>query len=100
MNITKLFLHISTLGPLGHLTASGTVATIVTIPFVVGIRSLFPGDLANGLFIILFVIFSLFAIHQALVVLHRAHDPYEIVLDEVVGCFITFWAIPLTAQSL
>ncbi len=100
MNYSKLYVHVATLGPIGYVTASGTVATIVTIPFMFWLRSIMPENLAYGGFVFGFLLVSLWIVHKALAQFKRVDDPSEIVLDEVVGCLITFVAIPLSVESI
>ena len=100
MKISRLSLFIATLGPIGYMIASGTVTTIISIPFVCWLRHIFPNSIHYALFVFVFCVTSLLAVRSALKQLRRLDDPSEIVLDEVVGCLITFFAIPLSAQSL
>lgn len=100
MKISRLCLFISTLGPIGYMIASGTVATIISIPFVYWLQHTFANPIHYALFVFLFSVISLLAIRSALKQMRRLDDPSEIVLDEMVGCLITFFAIPLSAQSM
>lgn len=100
MNMSRIYLYIATLGPFGYVTASGTVATIITVPFMFWVRSMLPGRFAYGVFVFLFLIMSLWVVHKALAQFKHVGDPSEIVLDEVVGCLITFWAVPLSVESI
>lgn len=100
MNMSRMYLFIATMGPIGYVTASGTVATIVTIPIMYWLRSMLPGRASYGILILGILVFSLWVIHKALTKFKRVEDPSEIVLDEFVGCLITFWAVPLSVESI
>jgi len=46
------------------------------------------------------IVLSWFIIKKALEAMDRSDDPSEIVLDEVLGCLLAFWAIPLSTPIL
>ena len=94
------YTFVATLGPIGYLTAPGTIASIITIPGMFWLRMLFPSSVAYGGIVMVFVIASLYVVHKARVHFKRHEDPPEIVIDEVVGCLVTFWAIPLCTSSV
>ncbi len=96
----SFYTFIATLGPIGYLTVPGTIATIVTIPFMFWLRMLFPSPFVYGGIVFLFLIVSLWVVHKARRYFKRHEDPPEIVIDEVVGCLITFWVIPLSTSSV
>lgn len=100
MNCVRIATIISTLGPIGYFGGSGTVATIVTLPFVFWTHTLIPSQRMYLVFIGGMFVFSLVLVHYALKTFKRHDDPSEIVLDEVMGCLLTFWGIMLTPQSL
>lgn len=100
MNMTRLCALISTLGPIGYFGASGTVATLVTLPFVYWTHTVLPVPRIYLGFIILFFVLSMLIVTEALKVFKRHDDPSEIVLDEVMGCLLTFWGIALTTKSI
>jgi len=93
----KLCKYIATLGPVGYLPAPGTMGTLATLPLVYFLSSLFIFD--QCLFILLFTCISYFIIKNALQYF-LVTDPSEIILDEVVGCLITFIGINFSWQSL
>lgn len=100
MNIKKsLCVHIATLGPVGYLVAPGTVATFLTMPCMYLLRAWLP----SGPYLVLLVA-SLFAavpvINCALEYFKEDQDPSQIVLDEVIGCLVTFYSIPLCWQTM
>jgi phosphatidylglycerophosphatase A len=93
--------RLATLGPLGYLIAPGTVATLLTLPFVYLINQWVEGN--NLIYFIIFLLFTaiaFFIIQRALIIIKRHDNPDEIILDDIIGCLLTFWMIPLTAQSL
>lgn len=89
----------ATLGPLGYMQAPGTIATLLSVPFVYYLRTSIS-DIGYVIFIIIFFIVSFFCIEQALLYFRDTHDPAEIVLDECLGCFITFYQVPMTISFL
>lgn len=100
MNLEKLALQICTLGPIGYFGASGTVATLFTLPLVYLIHNFFGNSwLYLGIISLLFFV-SIFLVNKALAYLHHKEDPSEIVLDELIGCLLTFWAITLSSKSI
>ncbi len=101
MNMNKIYVFLSTLGPIGYMEASGTMATLVTIPLVYWLRTTIANEFIYcGIIAIIFLV-SLFIVRKALHALKRTdEDPSEIVLDEVVGCMITFCGIAVTTQNL
>ncbi len=100
MNWQKIPAFLSTLGPIGYVTASGTVATLVTIPFVFWLQSVLPIPRHYIAAVGILCIICTFIVQKAVSYFDRHDDPSEIVLDEVIGCFITFWGIALTTQSV
>lgn len=100
MNLIKICTYIATLGPIGYFGASGTVATFVTLPLVYLLNSIIPSQrLYLGMIIITFAL-SMFIVSKALKNFKRHDDPSEIVLDEVMGCLLTFWGIALSPKSV
>ena len=99
METKNIFVYLSTLGPVGYLPAPGTMATLVTLPLIYFLSFL---DLSP----VLWLIFSCCAVIFSLKIIGRAleqfklRDPSEIVLDEVVGCLVVFYAVPITFVSL
>lgn len=93
----KLCKFIATLGPVGYLPAPGTMGTLATLPLVYLLSSLFILD--QCLFVLLFTFISYFIIKNSLPYF-SVSDPSYIILDEVVGCLITFIGIDLSWQSL
>ena len=96
--INQVFLALSTMGPIGYLKAPGTMATIATLPIVLVIRSIMP---TSQYLIVLFfsTIFAFFCIKKSLVFFKNG-DPSEIVIDEYIGCLVTFCALPMQRSTL
>lgn len=99
MNISRVWVYLSTLGPIGYMSAPGTVATLLTMPLVFWLRTMIPDQRMFGIFLVLFFFLCVLIIHKALQRLKRLDDPSEIVLDEVIGCLFTFWGISLYLQT-
>jgi phosphatidylglycerophosphatase A len=92
-----LFLHIATLGPIGYLPASGTFATVAT---VIALFFL-PYTMSWHYLLFLAIVYSVshYCI-TALLPIFNSNDPSQIVVDEVIGCLVTFYAIPISGISL
>ncbi len=100
MNITNWCVRIATLGPVGYLGASGTIATILTVPAVYWISSIVSDQrLYLGMVVCMFAL-SMVIVTRAMRKFKRHDDPSEIVLDEVVGCLLVFWGIALSPKSV
>ena len=100
MNITRMCTIIATLGPVGYFGASGTVATILALPLVYLLRAKFPSPHMYIVAAICLYFLSVVIVKKALHHIKRHNDPSEIVIDEVVGCILVFWGIPLIAKSI
>jgi len=85
---------IATLGPIGYLPAPGTAGSLVAAIFGVFITIYF-GIMTLVVMIVIAALVSFPAIdaHHALT---GKHDNKEIIIDEVVGQWLVFLAIPLT----
>lgn len=87
--------RIATLGPIGYLPASGTWASLVTILVIYILQvisiSKFVYTSITGPLLLL----SMYSIKSSLS-FFKHHDPKEIVIDEVLGCWITFLYIPFS----
>jgi phosphatidylglycerophosphatase A len=85
-----------TLSKIGYVPACGTMATLVTMPIVVMI-SWFNIDYS----VILATSIGVgFALVRASLPFFDKKDPHEIVIDEVVGCLVTFYGIALSPMTL
>ncbi len=85
--IPQICRFIATLGPIGYLSAPGTMGTVVTLPFVylsLGLSVTWQLAIIAVLFFV-----SYFIVDQALSCF-STDDPSQIVLDEVIGTFVTF----------
>lgn len=102
MNIlNRICLFVATLGPIGYLSAPGTMGTICAIPLVIWLSRmchLFSFG-CEELVVALFALLAVAIIHQALFLVYEL-DPSEIVLDEVIGFMVTMLWMPLTLSSL
>lgn len=93
-NLHQVARMLATLGPIGHLPARGTIASLVALgalyisaPYVT--PCLLPSIMIS------IVGFSLIAIHYALFSF-KTSDPQEIVLDEVAGFMFSMYLFPKT----
>ena len=86
----KILKSLSTLGFVGYLPAPGTMGTVASLPLVYCL-SFLSMPWQTGILSIAFVL-SYFVIDGALKHFHES-DPSQIVLDEVIGCLITFYCI-------
>lgn len=96
--MSRLFIYLATLGPLGHLVGSGTVGSLVAI-FFVFLNNYFLNLNSQAILISSLIIVSLIIINLA-----RRHfiysDPKEIIIDEFVGCLIACFGIPFNLTSI
>ena len=100
MNSNEFAATISTLGPVGYFGASGTIASVLTLPLVYMLHQYLPNPWHYLTVIIILAAISLALVHGALVHLRNKKDPSEVVIDEVIGCLLTFWGVALTNQSI
>ena len=86
--------HIATLGPIGYLPYPGTWGTLCAIPlvYVTRIYNLIPYFSDDKCIIVLLMLFALGVVHYALPQFY-SFDPSEIVIDEVVGYFISMYRV-------
>lgn len=84
----RFFKGIVTLGPLGYLKGSGTLATACAVPLVYATSLSLP-------LTFLVISFFLWATARSFH-LFKQHDPSEVVSDEIIGFFIAMFGI---AQS-
>lgn len=85
-----------TLSKIGYAPACGTVATLVTLPVVIAIGML---NLDYSLVLGITALLGFALVHASLPFFDKK-DPHEIVMDEVVGCLVTFYGIALTPTTL
>lgn len=99
MNQPTFFTRLATLGPIGYMRAPGTLATMVTLPVVYYFRMVCSNYCYMGV-LFLFLIIAFVSIEKSLMSFRGNHDPSEIVIDEAIGCFITFYSVPMNVSSL
>lgn len=95
----KLSKSIATLGPIGYLTAPGTWASTITLGIVYAAHVLHVSSLMYALFTFSSCIVAWYAVVYSLDYF-RSSDPSEIVIDECVGCLVTFSGVPCTMATL
>jgi phosphatidylglycerophosphatase A len=91
----NIFSSIASLGCIGYLPASGTVASLCMIPYgyLIGISGV--SLIVQAALIVIFFCVSFFIIERALPsFVHK--DPSQIVLDECVGMVIALYALPMS----
>lgn len=86
-----------TLGPIGYLPASGTITSLITIPFVILLAQ--TGWVTYAIVTLSLTTLSFQLCKRALPSFKTA-DPKEIVVDEVVGCLFTFMGLQLNLITL
>ena len=91
---------VATLGPIGYLPASGTWATVCTLPGVLTLFSLFDTWYSQILIVVIVTVSALYVINYTHIFFDDHHDPREIVLDEVVGCCVTLCTLSLTTINV
>lgn len=99
---TKLCKFIATLGPVGSLPMPGTMGTLCALPLLIGLRKLelHFSYVDEGVLVGLLFLASVWIIDQALVEFRQERDPSQIVLDEVIGFFVTMLFLPLTPLTI
>lgn len=90
------FIKIATLGPIGYLPASGSFATLVTLPLIFYMQKYVPHY--YGIITLSMIAAALYCIHKALRSFAE-QDPCAIVLDELVGALVVFYTVPLTIPT-
>lgn len=89
----------ATLGPIGYLPISGTIATVVSMPLVYWLDRMGVSVYEYVAICGLVLIGALLVTRSAIRMLRHSPDPSEIVIDEVVGTLITFVGISWSVQS-
>jgi phosphatidylglycerophosphatase A len=92
MKIDALWRSCTTLGPIGYLPASGTLASLVTLPLIYALR--FISWTWYGVFLALMSVGSFLVIYRTCREYLWHDDPPMIVLDEVMGMLFLFWLLP------
>ena len=93
----SIYCSLATLGPIGHVRGSGTVATLLTLPAVY-----FLSKITLGWYLLILGLFSILAYKLIPYCLRYfgTDDPPQVVVDEVLGCLVTFIGIPGTWHTL
>ena len=94
------YVSLATLGPLGYLKGSGTWATLITLPLVYVLGNYFLDPLLHAAILCVLLIGTLLCVQYASRFFPGDSDPSAIVLDEVIGCLIVWYGIPLHGFSL
>jgi phosphatidylglycerophosphatase A len=95
----KWYTLLATLGPIGYLPASGTMATLITLPLVYNLQLYMPIASWYIVACVIAGVIGLVAVHKTLHYRKQSDDPSEIVIDELVGCLITFIGIAWSVES-
>lgn len=93
------YVTVATLGDVRFSPAPGTVASALTVPFIIGMYHLNITLFTYAIIILLFALVSFICIEKSRVYFDHP-DPKEIVLDECLGMLITFFGISLSLFSL
>ena len=96
--VSRLALALSTMGPIGYLKAPGTMATLATLPCMLFFKTFFSHHL-YFLIVVGSALIGFYCIKYSLCHFLEA-DPSAIVIDEFVGCFVTFLFLPLSFFSV
>lgn len=89
----------ATLGPIGYLPAPGTCATYIGLLFLLLLGQFDVSLSVYAGVCLLFFVLGFYAIKKTMHTF-TSSDPSEIVIDEFVGCIITFFAIPVAWTSI
>ncbi|MDP3889346.1 MAG: phosphatidylglycerophosphatase A, partial [bacterium] len=100
MNKSRICAYIATLGPIGYLLAPGTVASAFTLPFVFWLQQIVSNEIIYGILLVILFFLSRMIVNYACDYFDQHHDPQQIVLDEVVGCLLTFWGIGFSVEAV
>jgi len=95
----KLIIEIiATLFFIGYLPASGTFATLSSLPLVIKLNKF--SVLFNIIFLLLFIIFSVVFSSLAETIVFIKKDDRRIVIDEMVGFLVSMFAIDISKIHL
>lgn len=93
----SLLMYLSTLGPIGYRRGGGTYAALITIPLVWLFQQYLPPAL-HYMTVCISTVLAMYCVYMVYRQFNGRHDPSEIVIDEVIGCLITF--VDLTLSPL
>ncbi len=96
----SIWTTLATLGPVGYMRAPGTCASALTLIVVYVFNMLHISSSVYAATLTLALIAGWLIITKALRHLKRSDDPKEIVFDEVLGCLLTFFAVPINWLTL
>ncbi len=97
--MSSLFKYIATLGPIGYLPAPGTCGSVLALGVLYVLHAANISRVWYAVFLIVCTIFAWYAVVQALDTF-KHKDPSQIVIDEVVGCMVTFFMVPLSYKTI
>lgn len=89
----------ATLGPIGYMLASGTMATLITIPFACWLMT-HLSPLWYLVAVAIAAVVAFYCVYKVHDEFFHHDDPSEVVVDEFIGCLLTFWAIPCTTRAI
>lgn len=98
MNRT-FFLSCATLGPLGYLPMPGTVGSLAALALIYA-NVWYAQPLVAGLAVVIAAVIAYVIISRAAPAHELSQDPQSIILDELVGCMVTFLWVPLTIKTM
>lgn len=93
----QIMKYIATLGSLGYMPASGTLATIVTLPAVLLLKYMHVSVSSELTVIAILIGVAWIVIHYAAMLFPFSSDPRQIVLDEVIGTFCAFSCVTVSS---
>ncbi len=89
----KLLVSIATVGKIGYVPASGTMGTLVALPIAYFCSLVY---LPLRIIILICATCLSYVVIQKALQAFRTKDPSQIIIDEVIGCLVTFFAIPFS----
>ncbi len=91
--------RIATQGAVGYAQAPGTLATIMSIPFIYFLKQSCISQVSYALLAVVGLCFGFVIVRKALPYFHES-DPSEIVIDEMIGFMFVFIAIDWSLITL
>ncbi len=89
----------ATFGPVGYLAAPGTMATLVTIPFACWLMT-HVTVLWYVTVVAVLAVIAYYCVRRVHNEFFHHEDPSEIVVDEFIGCLITFVGIGCSSRAI
>lgn len=98
---SRVYVFFATLGPIGSLPMACTWGTVAAIPLLFAVRQLMVriGFYNERLVILFLILLAWWIIEQSLNVI-RGSDSSKIVIDEVIGFFVTMSNFPLSPVTI